>query len=195
MPRELDAIQQLYSLNFAASAISGFVGSERNLRETIFTDLVVPLKLGVENRFQVALNKTLAAQLPGWTLNWGPRVWKNGDLNKVLWTGADNVWFAATYSALKYPDGTTFDTCVVAIGGTSEWSSYDWLHEDFAVTQAWMNFISPINQMLNVISEVGHAISGMEFNLGDWENQGTPGRPSRGGPGHLLFYRYCDWRL
>ncbi|KAG8943742.1 hypothetical protein FRC03_002344 [Tulasnella sp. 419] len=109
----LDTYQQVASLAMAASKLTLYVGNEKSLQCT----------------FEKHLPKALKA-IGDWTLSWGPRVWKLH--SDAMLGGPDNTWFATT-GHLKFPDGQTYPTCVVAIGATALWSKEDWENEDFDV--------------------------------------------------------------
>jgi hypothetical protein len=67
----------------------------------------------------------------GWEVTWGPRVWKRKP-HDIL-SGLGNAWFASFCKDVKYPDGITMDTCVIAIAGTAVLSKEGWFVEDLAV--------------------------------------------------------------
>lgn len=121
MSSSLDIYQQIFALSAASNGVGGLNGDENTLQKAL----------------QDGLSKKIGPNTPlsSWTVQWGPRVWKNqpSDSN----TGPDNVWFAAVCPQLAFADGK-FDTCVVAIAGTASgtdksFSSYGWHVEDFNV--------------------------------------------------------------
>ncbi|KAG8938439.1 hypothetical protein FRC03_007250 [Tulasnella sp. 419] len=109
----LDIWQQVADLAFTASSLHKFKGRELDLQKT----------------YQEYL-PTALLEVGDWTLSWGPRVWKR--FPQEADTGLDNTWFAVT-SDLTFPDGNSYKTCVIAIGGTAVYSWYDWVKEDFDV--------------------------------------------------------------
>ncbi|QRV93668.1 Lipase (class 3) [Ceratobasidium sp. AG-Ba] len=81
------------------------------------------------------LEKELAGALadisPEWTVSWGPVVWKEFTRNPVAVQG--NAWFVAYNQSLRFDDGQSYPTYVVAIAGTT--GVYDVAKEDAACGQ------------------------------------------------------------
>ena len=75
-----------------------------------------------------------------WKIGWGPVVWKENPEDTL--DGPGNAWFVARNQSLQFEDGSTYDTYVVSIAGSS--SAYDWIIEDFGVNyvvdfNAWVS--------------------------------------------------------
>jgi hypothetical protein len=130
MSHNLDIFQQVYLQTFAANLTGTVVGPES------------VLQISLDGLVKVLMSTKLHKYR--WEVTWGRRVWKDKE-DKIL-SGPDNAWFASFCKNAEYPDGTTKDTCVIAIAGTATFSKTGWFVEDLAVnkvvdfdgwTEAW----------------------------------------------------------
>ena len=103
----------------------------------MFTVNLDGMFIGPESLLQKAMNKAATHLIEkslgkyGWKITWGPRVWKSP--KSKLAAGLDNCWMISMAPGVVYPDGTKYDTYVVAIAGTAVFSKTDWVEEDFGV--------------------------------------------------------------
>jgi len=106
-----DEYQQVFALSMASNLDAKCTGSQSALQASIETNLP-PLISKIQ---------------PSWSLTWGPVVYQApGD------KGPSNTWYVANNPSMKFADGTTYNTYVVAIAGTAK-DIYDWTEEDLDV--------------------------------------------------------------
>ncbi|GJC84846.1 hypothetical protein ColLi_07684 [Colletotrichum liriopes] len=113
----LDLFQQIYLQTFTINLGDAIVGPETVLQKA--------MNVAVKAMVNDSLGKY------GWQVTWGPRVWKSPSAETL--TGPNNSWMVLKASDVVYPDGTKFDTYVVAIAGTAVFSKEAWKDEDFGV--------------------------------------------------------------
>lgn len=118
MTLKYDAHQQIFGLSLASNIVRLCQGTSEELQKKLAENL------------PSTIDKYVGL---GWEIVWGPAVWKHNEATSEM--PPDNVWFVAKNPALKFDDGTTSCTYVVAIAATTgqTMDSYDWKYEDFAV--------------------------------------------------------------
>ena len=114
---DLNLFQQICVQIFTANLAGAFVGPEKLLQKVM------------NSAAKFAFDKWLSKY--GWKLTWGPRVWKFPKSKSL--EGLDNCWMVSIAPGVVYPDGSKYDTYVVAIAGTAVFSATDWVQEDFGV--------------------------------------------------------------
>ncbi|KAK1709658.1 hypothetical protein BDP67DRAFT_492121 [Colletotrichum lupini] len=113
----LNLFQQIHLQSLTANLAGSIVGPESVLQEAM----------------NIAAKRMVKKHLSqyGWDITWGPRVWKSE--TSKWYEGLNNCWMVMKAPNVEYPDGTRFDTYVVAIAGTTVFSTEDWEFEDFGV--------------------------------------------------------------
>lgn len=142
-----DTFQQIFSLSLLANKVWLNTGSQSALQQQLQYDLSAyltcpPPPLAGNSQYP-ALNPTAAiqGQIGNWQVVWGPVVWQDTDNNSDV---ADNAMYVAYAPQVTFPALTvggkpvpaaTTAAYVIAIAATNPCSSYDWLTEDFDVSQ------------------------------------------------------------
>lgn len=113
----LNLFQQIHLQSLTANLAGSIVGPEWILQDAM----------------NIAAKRMVKKHLSqyGWDITWGPRVWKSK--TSKVYEGLNNCWMVMKAPNVEYPDGTKFDTYVVAIAGTTVFSTEDWKFEDFGV--------------------------------------------------------------
>ncbi|KAK0381317.1 hypothetical protein CLIM01_01286 [Colletotrichum limetticola] len=95
----LNLFQQIHLQSLTANLAGSIVGPELVLQEAM----------------NIAAKRMVKKHLSqyGWDITWGPRVWKS-ETSKG-YEGLNNCWMVMKAPNVEYPDGTRFDTYVVAI--------------------------------------------------------------------------------
>jgi hypothetical protein len=127
MPPNWNLHQQIFAICLASNVLnpSKMHDTQAKLQKAMYEQLVKLLKEYTEDR---------------WKIGWGPVVWKENPEDTL--DGPGNAWFVAHNPSLQFEDGSTYDTYVVSIAGSS--SAYDWITEDFGVNyvvdfNAWVS--------------------------------------------------------
>ncbi|KAK1625457.1 hypothetical protein BDP81DRAFT_452915 [Colletotrichum phormii] len=115
----LNLFQQIHLQSLTANLAGSIVGPERILQDA--------MDIAAKHMVKKHLGQY------GWDINWGPRVWKSE--TSKWYEGLNNCWMVMKAPNVEYPDGTKFDTYVVAIAGTAVLSREDWVYEDFGVNK------------------------------------------------------------
>ena len=119
-----DAFQQTFCLSMLANRVWLDHGSQSALQTQLQTELSYFLTVtDLESNLQTSW---VPAMIGSWNVTWGPVVWQNAGSDV-----ADNALYVA-YTADFAGLGPTY---VVAIAATNPMSDFDWLTEDFSVSQ------------------------------------------------------------
>lgn len=142
-----DTFQQIFSLSLLANKVWLNTGSQDALQQQLQYDLSAflncPPPSNAGNSQYPALNPTAAIQnqIGNWQVVWGPVVWQDPANSSDV---ADNAMYVAYAPQVQFPaltvgnttiPATTTAAYVIAIAATNPCSSYDWLTEDFDVSQ------------------------------------------------------------
>jgi len=153
MSSSYDIYQQVYGLSMASNLVTHLKGNKWELMDAMVNGFQPPPPAS----FQPGLQPTIDKLGGRWEVVWGPVVWKKDDW--IDWTGAGNVWFVAKAKGVLFPDGQTKDAYVIAIAGTADASSYDWLVEDGDVNSV-VDIFDWINSGLNKKPETARVKNG-----------------------------------